>query len=55
MSLEPDYLICIECETPCYTFDWDNGRDKVTEILCTMCGNDKVEEFQTEDELMGEA
>jgi hypothetical protein len=34
----PDYLICLECETPCYSFEWENG--KLGEVICQMCGND---------------
>jgi hypothetical protein len=45
----PEYLICLECETPCYVFEWDDGR--ITEALCTVCGNDEVEQFMTQEEL----
>jgi hypothetical protein len=51
---EPDFLICIECETPVYTFEWDEGQARLHECLCPTCGNDQVGEFQTEDEFMGE-
>ena len=44
----PDYVICLECETPVYIFEWHDG--KVTEALCTMCGNEDVSSFATEDE-----
>lgn len=44
----PDYLICLECESPCYTFEWSDG--KVVEILCTRCGNDDPAQFLTEEE-----
>lgn len=41
----PDYLICINCESPCYVFEW---RDEApTEALCTVCGNDEIDEFTT--------
>ncbi len=44
----PEYLICLECETPCYVFEWRN--DKVHDILCQACGNDNPETFaRTED------
>ena len=45
---EPEYLICINCETPCYTFEWEDNR--VTEVLCTVCGDDEPDEFATEEE-----
>lgn len=44
----PEYLICINCETPCYTFEWESGR--VTEALCQTCGDDEPDEFVTEEE-----
>lgn len=45
----PEYLICLECETPTYSFEWREGR--VTEALCTACGNDDPTLFATEDDL----
>ena len=45
----PDYVICIECETPCYIFEWgDEGG--LVEALCTTCGNEDVTQFVTEEE-----
>lgn len=44
----PEYLICVDCETPCYTFEWNEGV--VTEVLCTVCGNDDLDNFATEEE-----
>lgn len=46
--MTPDYLICLECESPCYVFEWRDGA--VKEALCTVCGNEDVESFATEDE-----
>ena len=46
---EPEYLICLQCETPTYQFELTNG--KVSVIVCTACGNDDVSEFMTEAEL----
>jgi hypothetical protein len=54
MSNEPDFLICTECETPCYTFDWDQANDTLMDAACIVCGNDKKELFVTEEEFMGE-
>jgi len=45
---EPDYLICLECESPCYVFEWREGR--VLEAICTACGNDDTAMFATEEE-----
>lgn len=45
----PDYLICMECETPTYVFELANG--KVLEALCPMCGNDDPTSFVSEEEL----
>ena len=48
MSDEPDYLICLQCETPTYEFEFKNG--KLATIVCTVCGNDDVSDFMTESE-----
>ena len=45
---EPEYLICLQCETPTYQFDYANG--KLAAIVCTACGNDDVSDFATEAE-----
>lgn len=39
----PEYLVCLECETPCYNFEWTDG--KISEVLCTACGNEDPEQF----------
>lgn len=49
MSDEPEYLICLSCETPTYQFEYTNG--KISVVICTTCGNDDVTEFMTEAEL----
>lgn len=43
----PDYLICLSCETPCYTFDWKDGE--IVEALCLACGADDLDDFITEE------
>lgn len=51
----PEYLVCLNCESPCYVFEWKEGE--ITEALCEVCGNDDLDEFlsPTElDELTGE-
>jgi hypothetical protein len=49
MSDEPEYLICLQCETPTYDFEFANG--KLATVRCSTCGNDDVSEFMTEAEL----
>ncbi len=39
----PEYVICLNCETPCYVFEWSGGE--VKEGLCEACGNDDPEQF----------
>jgi hypothetical protein len=46
---QPDYVVCLDCETPCYVFEWWN--DKLVEILCTVCGNDNPDLFATPEDL----
>lgn len=47
-SSAPEYLVCLECETPCYTFEWENG--KLTEANCLACGNDDLDSFMSEED-----
>lgn len=44
----PEYLICLECETPCYTFEWDDNE--VKDPICMACGNEDPEQFSSADE-----
>ncbi len=53
MSDEPDYLICLQCETPTYQFEFTNG--KITAIACQVCGADDPSDFVTESEFDEEA
>ena len=46
--MTPDYLICLECESPVYIFEWKDGH--CTEALCEICGNEDNAAFATEDE-----
>lgn len=46
----PDYVVCLECETPCYVFEW-NDAGKLEEALCLVCGNDRTDEFATQEEM----
>lgn len=45
----PEFLICLECESPCYTFEWRTGTLK--EILCEVCGNEDLEAFATQEDV----
>jgi hypothetical protein len=40
---QPDYLVCLECDSPSYTFEWRN--DKPYELLCETCGNEDPDLF----------
>jgi translation initiation factor 2 beta subunit (eIF-2beta)/eIF-5 len=44
----PDFVICLVCDSPCYTFEWE---EEVTEALCAVCGNDDPDQFITEEDL----
>jgi len=48
LSEGPDYLICLECETPCYTFEWKFGD--VIEAQCLVCGCEDVDSFMLEED-----
>jgi len=45
---EPEFLICLSCETPTYDFEFTNG--KLSAIVCSTCGNDDLTEFMPESE-----
>ncbi len=47
---DPEYLICLNCETATYQLEFDDNG-KLIEATCTTCGNDEVSEFMTESEL----
>jgi len=44
----PEYLICLNCETACYVFEWED--DKISEAFCQVCGNEDIEQFATEED-----
>lgn len=44
----PEYLVCVECETPCYVFEWEDAT--LTEAVCLVCGNDDIDHFATPDD-----
>ena len=51
LESEPDFVICLDCETPCYTFEWHPDKERITEAFCKVCGNDRIDEFETEEEI----
>lgn len=44
----PEFLLCLECETPCYTFEW--RYDRLEEVLCEVCGNEDPDSFISEED-----
>jgi len=48
MAMTPDYILCLECEAPCYVFEYKDG--KITEALCTTCYNEDPDQFATEED-----
>jgi len=48
MLSAPDYLLCCDCETPCYIFEWKEGT--VKEAVCEVCGNEDEMTFLSEEE-----
>ncbi len=44
----PDFVICFDCESPVYTFEWDGAN--VKEAVCPTCGNDQPSMFAPEEE-----
>ncbi len=45
---EPEYLVCLQCDTPTYQFEYVNG--KLASVTCQTCGNDDPTDFMTESE-----
>ena len=48
MDDEPDYLICLQCETPTYQFEYITVN--LATIVCATCGADDPADFMTEAE-----
>lgn len=51
---EPDFLVCMQCDTPCYIFEWDDDKARPREALCQVCGNDETTTFETDEDYLGE-
>jgi len=45
MSEEVDFIICNNCETPCYSFELDR-KGNVQTAFCTLCGADEPKDFR---------
>ena len=43
-----DYLICLECESPCYVFEFKSGE--LIEAFCEQCANEDVDLFLPEED-----
>jgi len=50
---EIDYLICKQCNTPCYVFETDKGS--IVEAQCLVCGNDTAAMFELGEEAGSES
>ena len=44
----PEYLICLNCESPTYVFEWQ--EDELKEAVCETCGSEEVDQFLTEED-----
>ncbi len=42
---EVEFLVCNECETPCYMFEMDK-KGGIVSAYCGSCGSDKPEDFR---------
>jgi len=43
-----DYLVCRQCNSPCYSFEMEMGSPK--EAICTVCGNEDILLFNIGEE-----
>ena len=50
MTDEPDYVVCQNCDTPCYVFELHRDGKKIETAFCPICGNDNPSEFSALDE-----
>ncbi len=49
MPEDVDYLVCQNCESPCYVFELDKANHVVS-AYCQICGGDDPEDFRLPDE-----
>ena len=52
MSEEVEFLVCLNCDSPCYFFEFEEKRGIVS-AFCSVCGNDMPKEFRvpSDDEI----
>ena len=43
-----DYLICLECESPCYVFEF--RAETLAEAFCESCANEDIDLFLPEED-----
>jgi hypothetical protein len=48
MNEEIDFLVCKNCETPCYSFEVD-AKGEILSAICMTCGNEEPGEFRVAD------
>ncbi len=48
MKGEVDFVVCKNCETPCYSFEVDR-KGNISSAFCQLCGNDDLVEFRLPD------
>jgi hypothetical protein len=55
MREDIDYVVCISCDTPCYTFELDR-KGAIESAYCQACGTDEPAGFRIPDadEMAGE-
>jgi hypothetical protein len=49
MPEDIDYLVCKNCESPCYVFELDK-ESHVVSAYCQVCGADEPESFLPPDD-----
>ena len=50
-SVTDEHLICLECESPCYIFEFKS--EQLIDALCEVCGNDDTDLFLPEEDFEG--
>jgi hypothetical protein len=52
MSEEVEFVVCLNCDTPSYSFEHEEKKG-IKSAYCNVCGNDDPKEFRlpTDDEI----